>query len=342
MRRMIAFVFVTLTAFSLLGILQPAFGTHRSPWPHTLQIGTASIGGTYVVYGDSLARLISDRLGIPSSTQKTGGPYHNFALVQGGYLELGLTTVGPARESWNGENPVAPGLEMRDVRALFPMYRTPFQVIALKRSGISGVAELGGRRVGVGPMGGTCAGYWPRFFDALDLSGVEPVFGNANELGTQLTHGLIDAFAFCAGLPIGVFEQLSRNREVHLFAFDSEQQAQLVDRFGTEPFTIPARTYSGQEESQRSVAFWNFAIAHKDLPEDLVYELMTMALDQPEVTKGIHPSAAEMRAENLVHNREVWFHPGAVRYYRERGLSVPDDLLPPELDEDTDAPAAGK
>jgi TRAP-type uncharacterized transport system substrate-binding protein len=104
-----------------------------------------------------------------------------------------------------------------------------------------------------------------------------------------------------------------------------------VEKFGVEPIVIPKGAYATQDAPQASVAFWNFGITHKDLPEDLVYELMTLTLDHPELMEAIHPSAKEMRAENLRHNHLVWFHPGAVRYYRERGLTVPEELLPPEL-----------
>lgn len=310
---------------------QGSLREQRPNWPETLRIGTASIGGTYVVYGDGLALLIKDQLGIMATPQSTGGPYHNFALVQGEKLEPGMTTMGPAEESWNGRSPVAPGQEMRDVRALFPMYRTPFQVVALKRSGISRIADLAGKRVGVGPTGGTRASYWPRFFEALGVNDVQVNYANANELSMHLTHGFIDAFAFCAGVPIRALQQIAERREVNLFAFDEQQQALLVEKFEIQPIVIPAGSYKEQNAPQASVAFWNFDIAHKDLPEDLVYELMALTLNHPELMEAIHPSAKEMRAKNLRYNQIVWFHPAAVRYYREQGFTVGEDLPPPEM-----------
>lgn len=330
MKRILTLLLALIVTAGAIGV-RAVFAEQRPGWPETLRIGTASIGGTYVVYGDGLALLIKEKLGIRTTPQGTGGPYHNFALVQSGDLELGMTTLGPAEESWNGRSPVAPGQRMHDVRALFPMYRTPFQVVALERSGISRIADLTGRRVGVGPIGGTCAGYWPRFFEALGVNDVQVNYANANELSTHLTHGFIDAFAFCAGVPIRAFQQIAQRHEINLFAFDERQQALLVEKFGVEPIVIPAGTYKGQDAPQASVAFWNFGIARKDLPEDLVYELMKLTLDHPELMEAIHPSAREMRAENLRYNHTVWFHPGAVRFYRERGLTVRDDLLPPEM-----------
>jgi uncharacterized protein len=69
------------------------FAEQRSGWPETLRIGTASIGGTHVVQGDGLALLINEKPGITTTPQGTGGPYHNLALVQGGHVELGMTTM---------------------------------------------------------------------------------------------------------------------------------------------------------------------------------------------------------------------------------------------------------
>jgi uncharacterized protein len=268
MKIVLTLLLALLGSASLTGA--PAvFAEQRPGWPETLRIGTASIGGTYVVYGDGLALLIGEKLKMTAIPQGTGGPYHNFALVQSGHLELGMTTLGPAEESWNGLSPVAPGQQMRDVRALFPMYRTPFQIVALERSGISKVADLAGKRVGVGPIGGTCAAYWPRFFETLGVDDVQANYANANELSLHLTHGFIDAFAFCAGVPIRAFQQIAQRHAVNLFAFDEQQQALLVEEFSVEPLVIPAGAYPQQDAPQPSVAFWNFGIAHKDLPEDL-------------------------------------------------------------------------
>lgn len=302
----------------------------RDDWPEMLRIGTASLGGTYAVYGQGFGRRITEELDLMASPQGTGGPYHNMTLVHTGEIELGLVTLGPAAELWDGDGVVAPGEPMRDVRALFPMYQTPFQVVTLAGSGIDGIADLDGKRVGVGPMGGTCAGYWPRFLETLDID-AQYNYAGANELSQYLVMGLIDAFAFCAGLPISAFQWLAERHDVTLFAFTEEEQGKLVEAFPVAAFEIPAGIYNGQDQSQHSVAFWNFAIAHKELPESLVYALMQLALDDHDAMLEIHPAARETRAEHLEHNSFLWFHPGAVRYYQEQGLSVPEPLLPPEM-----------
>jgi uncharacterized protein len=303
----------------------------RADWPDRVHLGTASLGGTYQVVGDGLVTHISDKLGVLALSQATGGPYHNMTLVHTGEAELGLVTLGPARELWDGEGVAAPGEEMRNVRALFPMYQTPFHVVTMADSGIESIDDLSGKRVGVGPMGGTCAAYWPQFLDALGVEDVHLQYAGANHLADYLPSRLSDAFAFCAGLPIRAFQRLERNHDVRMFGLTEDEQATLMETFPVASFEIPADTYAAMDAPHASVAFWNFAIGHKDLPESLVYELMKLVLDDAEAMEAIHPAMAEARAEHLDKNDVLWFHPGAVRYYQEQGLEVPSAMLPPEM-----------
>ena len=169
-------------ALAAAGILlaTPAMAQDRSDWPASLTIGTASQGGTYFIYGTGLAGLIAESLGINASGEVTGGPVQNATLVQTGDHQVGLVTMGPAYEAWTGVSELAPGLEHKSLRALFPMYQTPFQVVALASSGIDSVDDLDGKRVSVGPAGGTAATYWPRFFEVIGIT-PEVSFSGAND-----------------------------------------------------------------------------------------------------------------------------------------------------------------
>ncbi|HET6467594.1 MAG TPA: TAXI family TRAP transporter solute-binding subunit [Geminicoccaceae bacterium] len=313
-----------------LAAAPPAGAQDRTGWPDVIRIGTASAGGTYAVYGAGLAGLLQERLQIEADPRNTGGPVQNMLMVHQGELDLGMTTMGPALESWEGRNPLMSGVETRDVRATFPMYQTPFQVVALADSGIASLDDLAGKRVGVGPIEGTSATYWPVFFETLGIEEVRPVFGGANELATQLRFRVIRAFAFSGGFPIPAFVELERDQPVNMFALTAEQQAKLVASFPVSAFEIPANVYASVAAPQPTVAMWNFGIANKDVPESLVYEVMKVVLDGNAQMVSIHEAARETLAENWVHNTFMWFHPGAVRYYRERGIEIPPELLPPE------------
>ena len=138
-------------------------------WPDHLTIGTASPGGTYYVYGEGLAKILTRVLELPVTMLPTEGPAQNIELLEGGEAKIGFVTMGIALHAWNATGAWANRKPARAMRAIFPMYDTPFQFLVLQESGIRSIAEMAGKRVGVGPRGGTSAAYVPEFFaDAED------------------------------------------------------------------------------------------------------------------------------------------------------------------------------
>jgi hypothetical protein len=304
----------------------PALAQDRDGWPRELTIGTASQGGVYFVYGNGLAAFLAEELGINASGEVTGGPVQNVTLVQMGEHDIGLVTMGPMFEAWIGESELAPGLEHTDVRALFPMYETPFQGIAMRSQNISSVGDLAGRRVSVGPAGGTPGTYWPRFLEALDVNATVS-FAGAADAASQLRDGLIDAFLFAAGVPIGAFSQLAAEADVRVFAFSDEEHATILQNFPeVSDFTIPAGSYTVQDADQNSVAMWNFAVVHQDMPESLAYEITRVVMENNERMVQIHAAAVATLPENAVNNGFLPFHPGAVRWFEENGIDIPAEL----------------
>lgn len=315
-----------LATAALIAAAPATFAQDRSGWPSSITIGTASQGGTYFVYGSGLAAFIGEELGVNASAEVTGGPVQNATLLQMGDHDIALMTMGPAYEAWTGRSELAPGLEHTALRALFPMYQTPFEAITLTSSGIESVGDFGGRRVSVGPAGGTGSTYWPRFFATL---GVEPVISNAgaSDAASQLKDGLIDAFAFAAGIPISAFSQLAAEADVRMFGFNGEEMdAILANHPEVSALTIPAGTYSGIDYDQTTVAMWNFAVANESMPESLAYEIVKLVMENHPRMMEIHRAAAETLTDNVGQNGFLPFHPGAVRYYEEHGIEIPENL----------------
>src|SRR5262245_7671747 len=106
-------------------------------WPKSLTIGTASPGGVYVVYGDALAEILTEKLGITVGQLPTQGGIHNVKLLDTGVQQLGMIPMSTGLEGWNGTADWTGGKKYRNMRALFPMYDNPFNAVALQRSGIT-------------------------------------------------------------------------------------------------------------------------------------------------------------------------------------------------------------
>lgn len=319
-----------VTAFAALiaGVVAafPAAAQDRSDWPSSLSISTGSQGGAYFVWGSGLASLIGEKLGLGTSVEVTGGPGQNVALVETGETLLGFTTTGPGQEAIKGESELMPGTEAVSLRALFPMYQTPLQAVVMAGSGINSIEDLAGKRVNLGPASGTSATYWQRYFEQTGLN-VNASFAGASDGAGQLADGLIDAFVYAAGLPTGAFSQLAIENDVKFLPLSDDNIKRFIDAVPSmQPFTIPAGTYKGQDSDIPSVAMWNFAIAHASMPDSLAYEITKLALEDNPRMVQIHASAIEALPENWDKNNFMPFHPGAVRYYEEIGIKIPDQL----------------
>lgn len=302
--------------------------TDRSDWPSTFVVGTASPGGTYAIYGQGVASVIGSALDIPTSTQQTQGPAQNLVLVNRDRVDLGLTTMGPAFEALNGELELDPGTEFENIRALFPMYVTPFQAAALEQSGITSVSEFDGKTVGTGPRAGTGGTYWARWFDALGLD-VNVQNGPLGDQTSQLADGRLDAVATAAGLPLAAFTELEALAPTVIFSLSEEEIGQLQDSVPyAQTFEIPAETYSSLDEPVQTMAMWNIAFTDENMPESLAYEITKAIFENQEDLVSTHASARETLLENVGKNDLVPYHPGAVRYYREQGIEIPEGAMP--------------
>ncbi|TAK42981.1 MAG: TAXI family TRAP transporter solute-binding subunit [Betaproteobacteria bacterium] len=318
-----------IAALALVSLAAAAWAQPKPnpAWPKTLTLGTASVGGTYFVYGQVWASLVNEKLGTTISTQQTQGPNQNIILTDSKQVDLGMTTMGVALQAWNGTGEWTKGKKYQNIRATFPMYDTPFHFIALDKSGIKSVKDLAGRKSGIGPRAGTCGTYFPMFFKIL---GVDTTIrnGQASDMAANLQDGLIDAFPFCAGVPIAAFSELETTNKVRFFTFTDDELKKLKTALPElSDSVIPKATYKQQSEDHKTVGVFNFGIAHKDLPDDLVYAITKAVLENnAQMVKG-HAASKETVVQNWNRNTFLPFHPGAVRYYKEKGINVPANLV---------------
>ena len=311
---------------ALLAAAALAQGKAPAHWPKTLTLATGSLGATYVVYGQAWADLVNARLGTHITIQQTEGPVQNITLTDGRLTDFGMTTLGLAQQAWQGKGEWTRGRHYRDFRATFPMYDTPFHFIALEKSGIRQVRDLNGRKAGVGPKGGTCGTYIPQIFKVL---GIEATIrhGQAADMAASLQDGLIEAFPFCAGVPVGAYSDLEAMNKVRFFTFTRDEIRRIKAAFPElSESIIPRGAYRQLREDQLTVGVFNFAIAHKDVPEDLVYEITKAVLEGQSQLLKAHPAAKETLLENWGRNTSIPFHPGALRYLKEKGINVPAAL----------------
>jgi len=318
---MTKFRFKTLLAATAILLAAPLAAHQAAAQSKSLTLGTASVGGTYFIYGGVVATLVTEKTGINVSTQQTQGPNQNLLLVDSKAIELGMVTMGVALHGWNGTG-WANGKKYQNARALFPMYDTPFHFITTEKTGIKSVADMNGKNIGVGPRAGTPGTYFPLMFEALGIKATIRN-GGASDMSSQLGDGLLDVFAFAAGVPISAFSELEAQRPVKFITFTDAQLKTLSEKIPElSPSVIPKGTYRTLNEDHKTVGLYNFAIAHKDLSNDDAYKIVRAVMENnPTMVKG-HSAAAETVAKNADKNTFLPFHPGAVKYFKEKGIAL--------------------
>ena len=294
-------------------------------WPDHLVIGTASPGGTYYVYGEAVAKILTRTLDLPVVRLATEGPVENIELMEAGEARLGFVTVGVALQAWNGTGVWVGKKPARSMRAIFPMYDTPFQFLVLQDSGVRSIPEMSGKRVGVGPQGGTSAVYFPEFFRVLNVP-VSLAYGEWAELAAELHERKLDVLAVGAGVPFPSFVELEAKDKVRYVALtDNEIAALRLAMPELTPSRIPAGTYPSLLRHYPTLGLYNFAVAHAELPDDLVYHVVRAVFENHEEMMEAHAAAAATVPGNIDRNSFLPLHPGAIRYYRQIGRAGQTD-----------------
>lgn len=290
----------------------------QSNWPPSLTIATASPGGTYHVYGAALAKLLGRTLNLPVVERTTEGPSENIRLIEAGEAQIGFVTMGAALQGWNGTGEWTNGKEFRAIRAIFPMYDTPFHFIVRTHSPIRSLPDMAGKRIGVGPEGGTAGTYIPRGLSALNIEG-SLVHGTWEELAAALADGRIDVIAAAVGAPFPAIAALEKKKQVRFVPVSRDEVVAL--RLAIPELTqstIPAGTYPSLRTGYNTVGLYNFAVVHKDLPGDLVYRIVEAVYAYHDELVAAHPAAAATVPRNFVYNNFLPYHGGAGRYYADR------------------------
>jgi TRAP transporter TAXI family solute receptor len=298
-------------------------------WPKSLTLGTGPPGGVFYIIGESLAQLLAEKLAIAINPSPTQGSVHNIKLIESGGAQLGMITMGIGLQGWNGTGDWTSGKTFRNMRVLFPMCDAPFQVVVLRRSGITAIDQLDKKRIGGGTRAGSGGTYVPAILKVLGIS-AEITYGSFNDMATQLLAGNIDTILSLLGTPVPAVQDVEAKEPV-TFLDLSSQQIETIRKAMPEfsPSKIAAGTYHSLDKDIVTVGVYSFAIGRADLPDDLVYQLVKAVFEnQPRLVKAFS-GASDTVPQNVVKDTFLPLHPGALRYYREIGITIPDVLVAP-------------
>ena len=325
-------IFMVLAACATLFVLTAnSAAADKSKWPKGVAIGTSSIGGTYYVWGGGWAKLLTDKLGLSAAVEAGGGPTANVQKVHKKLAEFGMATMGPAFEGFNGIG-WAKGKPYNNIRAMFPMYESYIHFWAMPKCKINSVRDFNGKNINFAMSGSTPYLYCHRLQDFANLKPNKIITGQYPDISNQMRDGLVCNSVTASSFPHPTCLEMVTTEGANVFGIPKEIADPFAKKYGITTGIIPKGVYAGKEPKQDeyTVTIWNAMLVSKDQPDDFVYAVVKTTMENTEILKKTHPSAKFVTPENAAKITAIPLHPGAIKYYEEKGIKFPPEAYPPE------------
>jgi TRAP transporter TAXI family solute receptor len=293
-----------------------------------LAIATGGTGGVYYPLGGGLAALISKHLpGVEATAEVTTASVDNMKLLNADRVALAITQSDIALDAYQGR--LKGSSEKIGVRAIAALYSNYMHIVALDGVGIKSINDLKGKRVSTGAPG---SGTEIKGLRVLEAYGISPRDLKSQErLGATESAGAlkdrrIDAFIWDGGLPTASVLDLGATPGIRIRLIPhGDAVAKMVSKYGPVYFvgTIPKGTYGGMETDVQVAALTNLLTVHERMDESLAYRIIKLVHERTADLVAVHQAAKEISLKSAVVGSPVPFHPGALRYYKEKGVKIP-------------------
>ncbi len=304
-------------------------------------LATASTGGTYYPVGVALATLTKVKLlpkqKINVSAINSAGSGENvkllrdnevqFAILQGLFGYYASTGTGPVEADGPQEN-------LRSVSMLWSNVEHFVVKSEYAETGtVSDFLKLQGKKVSMGRQTSGTIGSNRMLMKNLGVdmdASYDLAFMGYTPSAEALQNGNIEGMSTPAGAPVGAVTQAlaALGDDVTVLDFTDEQAAQADGGFGLwTRFVIPANTYPGQDKDINTIAQPNFLAVRADVDEDAVYQITKTIYENLPFLQAIHGATKAMSLDRALAGLPLPLHPGALRYYKEAGLDVPESLM---------------
>jgi TRAP transporter TAXI family solute receptor len=309
--------------FCLLALLCAALASGPAAAQQFVNVLTGGTSGVYYPLGVALTNLFSKALpNAKVSVQATNASVENLNLLQSGRGELAFTLGDSLSDAWNGKADAGfaqPLKKLRGVAAIYPNY---VQIVATASSGIKTLADLKGKRISVGaPKSGTelntRAVLRAINLTYNDFGKVEYLpFGDSVDL---MKNRQLDLTLQSAGLGVSSIKDLATSVDIVVVPVPADVVQKINDP-AYQATVIPANTYKGQAADVPAIAIPNFLVTREEVPAETVYAMLAAIYGNLPTLVAAHSAAKDIKLENAAKGMPVPLHPGAEKFFREKGL----------------------
>ena len=291
-------------------------------------IGTGGPTGIYFIAGNAICRLVhkaaaKNHGGLQCTAPATGGSVYNVKAIRAGDLDMGIVQSDVQQNAYMGTGKFEKH-KFADLRALFSIHAEPFQLVVGKDSGINSWEDLKGKRVNIGNPGSGTRDTFEALMLAHKVDG--SYFGKVFELDSTdqtkaLCDGRIDAFGFTVGVPNAGVAQAANQCGARIIPLTGRLISRLVaDNSYYAYATIPRGTYKTVTQNVKTFGVMATLVTSAKEPESKVYKLVKAVFERLDEFRKLHPAFARLKPKSMIVNGiSAPLHPGAIKYYREKG-----------------------
>jgi len=316
-----------------------ACGAPSNEKSHNLIIATATTGGTYYPVGVALGTIITKKQApsITASAINSAGSGENIQMLVNKEAQLAILQGLYGAMAYKGKGTYE-GQPIKDFRAITMLWENVEHFLLQKEYAKTGnIQDLKNlkQKYSIGKRGSGTEGSTRTILTAL---GIDPEVAFTPEyLGygpsvQAMIDGRISGASTPAGPPVAAVTQAfaQMGQDVTLLSFSDSQLQQVRSEFPVwTAHTLPVNTYPGQTQAVQTIAQPNFLACHVSLSEDVVYTLTKTIYDNLSEIQNIHKATLAMKLEKAISGLAVPLHPGAAKFYQEKGITIPTELLTP-------------
>jgi TRAP transporter TAXI family solute receptor len=319
-------VAVCALAFTIAGAACSSDSSQSAGSKRRLSIATGGTGGVFYPYGGGIAKVITEHVdNVEATAEVTAASVDNLKFLQQGTSDLAFTMADMAQDAMMARD-VFSDFGAVPVRTLAVLYSSYSHLVTTADTGISSITDLRGRVVSTGAAGSGTTVIAHRILQAAGLDPGRDIreqsLGVAQSVDA-LKDGKIHAFFWNGGLPTASILDLVNTPGMRArFLSTDGPLPRLGEMFGPSLYyreIIPKATY-GSEADIPVVAVANLLVASESMPEQLAHDITQALFDRQSELVAIHPQARTLSLKTALTGSPVPFHPGAIRFYRERNV----------------------
>jgi TRAP transporter TAXI family solute receptor len=329
--------FAALVAF--LAVLPG--GTLHAAKPVELILATATTGGTYYPVGVALSTLWSLKLrnekpaAIKVNPITSAGSGENVNMLKGKEVEMAILQGLFGKMAYKGID-VYQGKPMKELRTITMLWPNVEHFVIFQDKVKSGtITDIKGLRFSIGRAGSGTERSGLTIMNGIGMGrdDIQAEYLGYFESSNAMKDKRIEGANLCAGPPVAAVTDLfaTPGMKVKILEFTDEQLTAINEKtsYPGYRYIVPANTYPGQTEAIKTIAQPNFLGIRADVDTEIVYKMTKTIYENLPYLYNIHQATKHMNQDSAISGLPAPLHPGALKYYREIGMKIPDALLPP-------------